>query len=533
MQSRDGAGDRSWREPAVRLARRVPPHPLRSFLFRFAIACVIVAVIFTAGVVAGDAYQTHKFNQTKSVALPSLVKADPGHAANYLLIGSDTRQAGDAVFGGDVGGQRSDVMMVLHVDPATQTGMLVSFPRDLVVQIPGHGRNQLNAAFDFGGPDLVVQTLQDDFPPLKINHYIQVDFVGFEKIVNAIGKINLYFPTPVHDPYSGLNVDSPGQKFPACVAVDGATALAYARSRHYYVPKNPANPVPWQWNYSDKLSENAYRGGQGWFATGSDLDRIPRQQYFLRTISQAAIDKTSSDPLKLNSLLNAVISSFTRDSTLKQSELQALIRTYDHINPARITMETLPVIPDPSDPNRLIASDAAPFVVSQLQEFTNNPPIPPLEQPSKVKVRIVNGAGIPGIAQRVAQQFTAAGFDVIGPPADADRSDYARTQLRYAPDEYQAGYTVLRAAATLNLVAAISRQNTLGADVLVIVGKDWDTLHHEFPGTTTAGSSGVSQSSTTTTTVAPSTTTTVQQTVDTRMVPVDPKSGGPLVGCPK
>jgi LCP family protein required for cell wall assembly len=532
MKSRPGRGDQAGRDPAITLLRRVPPHPLRSFLFRFAIACVILAVFFTASVVAGDAYQKRKFNEAKAIAVPSLVKADPGHAANYLLIGSDTRAGQDSGFG-FAPGQRSDVMMVLHVDPASQTGMLVSFPRDLIVNIPGHGSQMLNAAFSLGGPDLVVQTLQDDFPPLKINHYIQVDFVAFEKIVDAIGNINLYFPTPAHDPDSGLNIDSPGQKFPACVSVDGATALAYARSREYYVPKNPANPVPWQWNYSPSLGDNAYRGGSGWVHTGSDLDRIPRQQYFLRTISQAAIDKTSSNPLKLNGLLNAVFPNLTHDSSLKLSELQALIRTYDHIDPARINMQTLPVEPDPQNPNRVVAADAAPFVISQLQEFSKSPPIPPLLPANKVKVRVVNGAGIPGIAQRVAQQFTAAGFDVIGPPADADRSDYARTQLRYAPNDYQQGYTVLRAAGTLNLVAAISRQNTLGADVLVIVGKDWDTLPHQFPGVTTPGSSGVQQQSTTSTVASSTTTTTVQQTVDTRMVPVDPKTGGPLVGCPK
>jgi LCP family protein required for cell wall assembly len=490
---------------------------------------VILAVVFTVSVVAGDAYQKRKFNEAKSISVPSLVRAEPGHAANYLLIGSDTRSGQDAGFGADVTGARSDVMMVMHVDPASQTGMLVSFPRDLVVPVPGHGVTQLNAAYGLGGPDLVVQTLQADFPPLKINHYIQVDFVAFEKIVDAIGHIKLYFPTPAHDPDSGLNIDTKG-----CVSVDGATALAYARSREYYVPQDVNNPAPWQWNYDPRLGTNAYRGGRGWVHTGTDLDRIPRQQYFLRTISQAAIDKTSSNPLKLNGLLNAVFPNMEHDTSLKLPELQALVRTYDHIDPARITMQTLPVEQDPQDRNRLIPSDAAPFVISQLQEFTKSPPIPALLPPNKVKVRVVNGAGVPGIAQRVSDAFTAAGFDVVGPPADADRSDYARTQLRYAPDKYQEGYTVLRAAGTLNLVAAISRENTLNADVLVIVGKDWDSLQHHFPGTATPGSSGTGPT-TTSTAPASTTTTTLHQstTVDTRMVPVDPATGGPLVGCPK
>jgi polyisoprenyl-teichoic acid--peptidoglycan teichoic acid transferase len=514
--------DTNRRKAAVTLGPRVAAHTLRSFGFRFAIACVVVAVLFTVGVVAGDAYQKKKFNETKSISVPSLVPANPGHPANYLLIGSDSRAGANSSFGPDQG-QRSDVMMVLHVDPATQTGMLVSFPRDLIVDIPGRGSGQLNGAYAIGGPDLVVQTLQNDFPPLKINHYIQVDFVGFEQIVNAIGHIKLYFPTPAHDPDSGLNIDQSG-----CVAVDGATALAYARSREYYVPKDPAHVVPWQWNYDPNFRGKS-RGGQGWVATGSDLDRIPRQQYFLRTISQAALDKTSSDPLALNGLLNAVTRNFTHDTTLKQSELQALIRTFDHINPARINMQTLPVAADHRQFGRVIPTDAAQFVISQLQEFTKSPPIPPLLPPNKVKVRVVNGSGIAGIAQRVSDQFTAAGFDVL-PPGDADRSDYARTQLRYAPDDYQQGYTVLRAVGTLNLVGAISRQNTGDADVLVVVGKDYDTLQHQFPGTTPS-STATGATSTTTTAPATTTTTTVpQSSFDPRMVPVDSK-GGPLVGC--
>src|SRR5262249_46577805 len=154
------------------------------------------------------------------------------------------------------------------------------------------------------------------------------NFKGFQDIVNAIGHVKLYFPTPAHDEYTGLYINQSG-----CVSVDGAGALAYARSRHYNVPADPQNPAPWP---------PGQKSARGWIEDGrADLDRIPRQQYFLRSISQAAIDKTASNPTKLWALFNAVKNNFTHDDTLKFSEFKSLIRTFNGLNPARVDMQTL------------------------------------------------------------------------------------------------------------------------------------------------------------------------------------------------
>src|SRR5206468_8350452 len=126
---------------------------------------------------------------------------------------------------------------------------------------------------------------------------------------------------PVHDPYIGLNIEQAG-----CVALDPQMALAYARSRHYYVPDDLANPAPWQWNYSTSIPEDAYRGGKGWSALGSDIDRIPRQQYFLRTPAQAALTRTNDDPLRLIGLVDAVMSHLTTDPSRKLDELKSAVR---------------------------------------------------------------------------------------------------------------------------------------------------------------------------------------------------------------
>ena len=419
----------------------LPPSAF-SFLRRFAIALLAVVVLATVGFVSAQAYGKREFAKSRIIHINEgiLATVKPGEPANYLLIGSDIRPPDETpqeaqAYGSTkvVSGQHSDVMMVLHVDPVAHTGMLVSFPRDLMVAIPGHGRDLLNAAFAFGGASLVIQTLQQDFTPLKINHYLEVDFRGFKNIINEIGHIHIWFSTPAHDPYTGLEVNKPG-----CVSLDGDQALAYARSRHYFVPKDLTNPAPWVWDYPSQT------GGSGWIATGSDIDRIPRQQYFLRTVSQAAIDKAGNDPLKVVPLLDKVFGSLGHDQTLKQSELYSLALTFRGLNPAKVQMSTLPTMPDPANNNRVVSKfpDAG-GVIALLSTFTA-PPKKPVVKPlaaNKVTVRVVNGSGVKGAATQVLDTFTAEGFKSGGEAVDADKSDY-KTQVRYAPGKFNQGYTI-------------------------------------------------------------------------------------------
>jgi LCP family protein required for cell wall assembly len=506
------------------------------FLVRFLIACVVVAVIAGVGVAVGDEGIKQQFASAHKIPVPNLQPLKSGEPANYLLIGSDSRDfvnsPGEAQAFGDKNvqtGKRSDVMMVLHIDPRSHTGLLVSFPRDTVVSIPGQQNKQLlNAAYSIGGPDLAVQTLQANFPPLKINHYIEVDFKGFQDIVDAVGNIHLWFPTPAHDYFSDLNQPNAG-----CISVNGTQALAYARSRYYSIPKNPANPAPWQ-------PSQVHGTSPGWTTDPlSDLDRIPRQQYFLRTISQAAIDKTASNPTKLIGLLGAVSKSFTADKGLSLDEMKTLIRTFNGLNPKKVQMMTLPVTAAPAPwQGHVVATDAALAVAGQLM-FSGKatPALPDPLAPSKVNVRIVNGTSNPALAQQAINDFTSAGFHVAGGAVDADRTDYKATQVRYAPGLYPQGYTVALAVGTLNFVPAISRANTLNSDVLVVVGSDYNSLKHGLGIKTPAPTTGTGATPTTgaaPTTVTTTTTTTVatsSSTVNPQFVPVD-KNGGPLVGCP-
>lgn len=492
---------------------------------------MIVTVVAASGVVFGNAFGSHEFAKSKTLHIPCdvlICNSEKGKPANVLLIGSDARDPNETpeqarAFGtqAQTGPPHSDTMMVLHVDPAAGTGLVVSIPRDLLVDIPGHGRDKINAAFAFGGPKLLIQTIRDDLK-IPIHHYLQVNFIEFQKIVDAIGSVKVYFPRPMHDPYTGLDVEQAG-----CRSLNGAEALAYARSRHYYVPRNAKHPAPWQWNsYAER------NGVPGWYADGSDVQRIPRQQYFVRTVSEAALKKVGNNPLKIVKLLDAVMSNMTRDTGLSEGQIKALVKTFRGLNPATVQMMTLPNAPAGDGANVVVKRPEANSVIDRLQNFAIPRSLGVLVAPKTVKVRVVNGSGVKGKARKVLASFVAHGYLEAGPPADADRSDYALTQVRYAPGQGAKGVTVGGALGTSNIVEAASAAETLGGDVLIIVGRDYDQL----PGsvlqpvapTTTSTQTGSTKATTSSTT----STTLVQQTVDTRFVPVDPKTGGPLVGCP-
>jgi LCP family protein required for cell wall assembly len=475
-------------------------------LRRFVVALVVVTVLSVAGVAVVDGFASYEFKKRTTVHLADGVLAPyaPAKPANFLLVGHD-----------DTG--NADTTMVIHLDPAARTPLLVSFPRDLMVTIPGYsGQRQLNSAYGLGGPALLVRTLEANFH-FPIQRFLQVDFATFPQLVDAIGHVKVWFPTPVHDPYIGLDVEHAG-----CVSLDGSMALAYVRSRHYYVPDSLSHPAPWSWNYP------AQQGGQGWSASGSDIDRIPRQQYFLRTIAQSAITRTNDDPLRIINLVDVLMRHLTTDQNLTLSELKSLVRTFRRVRPADVEMTTLPWAPDPTDPNRVVVKyPDATGLLSQLANFTPPTPfIPRIVHPDTVRVRVVDGSGVPGLAARVLHTLVAAGFRSAGPLTVADRTDYPQTQVRWVSSKANEGVTVVYATGAKAFGEATAPADTLGGDVLVVVGRDWTALTHHLSGLPGTEPTPPAHP-TTSTTRAPTTSTTIDGYRS-----VDPKTGGLLVGCP-
>lgn len=153
--------------------------------------------------------------------VPALSGAPDTPGTTYLLVGSDSRADGAVADDGE--GQRTDTLLILHRAPNGQTA-LVSLPRDTYVEIPGYGPAKLNAAYAWGGPQLVVQTVEG-LTGLTIDHYVEVGMGGVVNIVDAVGGVELCLDYDVNDPFSGL-VWTAG-----CHMSDGSTALAFARMR--------------------------------------------------------------------------------------------------------------------------------------------------------------------------------------------------------------------------------------------------------------------------------------------------------------
>lgn len=155
---------------------------------------------------------------------------------NYLLVGSDSRrglteeQQKDLSTGGDSGGRgRTDTIMIMHVGKGPT--LLMSIPRDSLVPIEGHGTTKINAAYAYGGPKLLISTLEQS-TGLRIDDYIEVGFGGLVNVVDSVGGVEICPTTDINDKDSGLYVKK------GCRQADGKTALAFSRSRHSYATQD-------------------------------------------------------------------------------------------------------------------------------------------------------------------------------------------------------------------------------------------------------------------------------------------------------
>lgn len=215
------------------MSRQFEEIPRTGYWGKLVLGCLVI-VIATAGATSFLAFReidnvvsSLRTNESIQLGKTDIAKTDPGQPQTILLLGSDRRPAG-ARDGGGGTGARSDTIILARLDPKRKATALMSLPRDLRVQIPGHGTGKINQAYEIGGPALTLRTVKS-LTRLPINHVINVDFGGFERAVNAIGCIYLdvdrrYFNDSAA--YAYINVPSGYQRL--C----GQQALQYARFRH-------------------------------------------------------------------------------------------------------------------------------------------------------------------------------------------------------------------------------------------------------------------------------------------------------------
>ncbi len=196
-----------------------------------AIICALLALLIV--VVAGLYFYLNSQLTRRNVLVDYAGRPAAAAGQNWLITGSDSRQGLTAkqerqlATGHDIGGHRSDTILVLHMPSNGGPAVLISLPRDSYVPIPGFGSNKINAAFSFGGAKLLAKTVQNA-TGLHIDHYMQIGFGGFVHVVDAVGGVNLCIKQPLRDPAAGLNLKQ------GCQTLDGAQALGYVRTRHNF-----------------------------------------------------------------------------------------------------------------------------------------------------------------------------------------------------------------------------------------------------------------------------------------------------------
>jgi LCP family protein required for cell wall assembly len=439
--------------------------PLRAFAGRFTVAFV-VAALFMGGAVFAVNYVID--SKLDDVARVDVSTADaPPDGANYLIIGSDTRafvenQDEEKAFGdsGKESGQRSDTMMVVHVEPGSQRTLLLSFPRDLLVDIPGMGKSRINAAFN-EGPDKVIETLQSNFG-VEINHYLEVDFQSFQGIVRAIGNVPVYFPYPARDDKTGLYLYIPG-----CVRLDGAASLAYVRARslEYYSEEESS------WVAADTIP---------------DINRIARQQDFIRRLAGLAVAKSLNNPLTANEIADEVLQNLTIDDDLEKGDIFELIDAFRTINPDDTTSLEFATFPFQDGPNyngadvlypREVDDETSPgwhYYVDRLRDFSGNAGVSTASpKPEDVKLKVLNGSGRVNEAAGVIAEFRKLGFEGAGTGND-DRGTITTTEVHYKPGAEAKGRLVL---SYIDPDARLVADSDLkGADVAVVLGTEFSTI---------------------------------------------------------
>ena len=424
-------------------------------------------------------YFRHQLSRLNRIDIPGRADDDKASVMNVLLVGSDSREnatgyVADATGKGDAGtaGQRSDTIMVLHIDPQKGKAAILSIPRDLYVPIPGTGgRDKVNASFSIGGPPLLIQTIKDVLG-IEINHYVEVDFNGFERIVNTVGGVKVYVDAPARDFMTGLDIPSAG-----CNELDGYQALAFVRSRYY----------------------ETYERGRWVPGSNSDIDRIGRQQDFIRRILKKAVSSGLSNPLTLNRLIDIGVENVRVDQQMSTRDITTVARRFRSIDPDTVDMLTLPTTDGFMGGAAVQLLDTA-----KAQEYIDRlngiePPDPKAVRPAEVAVTVLNGNGADASASKAASALTMAGFRVAG-TGDAANYDYTRTIVQYAPGQ-QAKAALL--SSTLVAGAKIEPDNSLvGADVALVLGSDYTGLRAGTP----APSTGAPTSSPGAATGAPDTT---------------------------
>ena len=424
--------------------------PLRRYA-RLLATIVAGAVLLSSG--AAWATVRHYAGQVQRIDAFGEPRTAPasGDPLTFLVVGSDSRegltdkQVRRLHTGWDVFGRRTDTMMLAHVS-RDGTVSVVSLPRDSLVTIPAHtdengvqqdaSEEKLNSAYAYGGPPLLVQTVEQA-TGLTIDHYLEVSFAGFVKMVNAIGGVDVCTPTDIYDPPSGLSLTA-GRS-----TLKGRDALAYVRAREF-------DPT-------------------------ADIGRMKRQQSFVASmVNKASSSAVLLDPGRATGFIEAVLGSLRVDQGLDNAQVMELTRRLAQIDPSQVTFRTVPVTGERAMGaiGNVVTWDG-PSATDLFSALRDDTPIP--DKPSAPRVKVAPGdinvqllaAGT--TATEGYQDFSDAGYSLIADPVPATLTS---TTIEYDPN-YNVSLKTLKAA-----LPGVQTEEVpgLGSTFRVTLGSDYAGL---------------------------------------------------------
>ncbi len=317
---------------------------------------------------------------------------------NFLLLGIDQRDDEKGV------PTRSDTIIVVSLDRVNKTAAMISFARDLWMEIPGYGENRINVpnflgdAYKYpgGGPALAVKTLEQNFG-LDIDYYARIDFRGFEKIVDTLGGVDIDVENAIDDweypteDYETMHIYIPAGR----QHMNGKVALQYARSRH----------------------------------TESDFGRARRQQKLLLAIRDRALalDVIPKLPTLVGTLWNMVLTDVPSSEFLR---LAALLKDVDAKNVASLVVDTKLAQPYVGEGGADLLLPDKPAIRKAIGALLVDPAV----KSEGAKIEVINGTSKTGLATKTGEYLTTHGFDVAK-VSSADRSDYKQTQIVVTGDK--------------------------------------------------------------------------------------------------
>lgn len=254
--------------------------------------------------------------QPGSVTTTTVLALAEPEAANFLVVGADNNQCGDGTTATEEDdrsglGERSDTIMIWRANPDTNQLAVLSLPRDLYVDIAGGRKARINSAYERNDPTRLIDTIYLNFG-IPIDHYVQVDFCAFQRLVDAVGGVEVPFDYPARDRRAGLAIPEAG-----CINLRGEQALAYVRSRHYQYEDPP--------------------GSGTWKQDGtSDFGRIARQQDFLRRVVAKVVDEGLYSPSVATAIIDTNQQYLVTDTGLTLRRMLEFANTLRDLDPSSI-----------------------------------------------------------------------------------------------------------------------------------------------------------------------------------------------------